>query len=445
MESKFLQIINDHPEIIGITKYRSLNGLVCYSENINTLLIHSVCWIYQNYFSINVKLFVPNMTDGDICTLEVLEKYIPNKNEIVIFAWSELIFKDFNKKRLNTLLKSIAKKNKIILFSMCSLKCTQFPFLELFDFYELPKINGISFTNLLNNISLFDLVDPDQENYQNNLESFIEFVSEFKVEQKSVYMSLNLQPNKLIEIETLLKKNGITVSRKDSEQADIIINSCKTRILTQKYHVMILSPPIFEDPLELVCFFKDIFTSESEIFIDSSKIKNITQNLKLICNASFEKKAVIKDSVDFESYTELKKEVELNEAIMATDAYYTFQVLPVDLLKLDLSNLSKKDYDLIRAFVKNKLIIKYNLEIKTCQLSSPCSPKDRSKKLNSLSNKISSYDYRCDCTCEIFKDYTIGVIVWNDFFKNRKKINVLKNNVYVYQTTNGLWKYTTVV
>ena len=30
-----------------------------------------------------------------------------------------------------------------------------------------------------------------------------------------------------------------------------------------------------------------------------------------------------------------------------------------------------------------------------------------SKKLNSLANKISSFDYRCDITCEIFKDYNL--------------------------------------
>ena len=78
-------------------------------------------------------------------------------------------------------------------------------------------------------------------------------------------------------------------------------------------------------------------------------------------------------------------------------------------------------------------------------MAAPCSPKDRSKKLNSLSNKISSYDYRCDVTCEIFKDYTIGVILWNETFANRKIILTdLKNQTFIYQTTSGKWKYTTV-
>jgi hypothetical protein len=87
---------------------------------------------------------------------------------------------------------------------------------------------------------------------------------------------------------------------------------------------------------------------------------------------------------------------------------------------------------------------KFDLDIKTCQLSTPCSPKDRSRKLNSLSNKISSVDYRCDVTCEIFKDYTIGVIVWNETFISKEPIVCLKNETYVYQTTHGKWKYTQI-
>ena len=447
MELEFLEKIKTNPELIGITKYRKLNGLVCYSEHINNELIHSVCWVYQNYFSIKITLFIPGIVldfpDAVVCTLEALEQYVPQKNEIVIFGWCEHIFKDFNKRRLNTLLKNISKKNKTILFSSFSLKCTLLPFLESFEFYELPTM-GIQFQNLLDNVSLFDLVDPDPENYNYNVEQFIEFVKEFKNEHR-IYMSLNLQPNKLLEIESLLKENGISVSRKDSEQADIVINSCKTTekaFLKGRYSIFIFSPPLFEESMELVSFFKDIFTNECEIFIDSSKLKNISQHLKMICKESIIPRPIIKDSIDFNSYSEIKKIIE-SEIIMASECYYNFQA-PESLLKLDLMNLTKKDYDLIRNFVKNKLTMKYSLEIKTCQLAAPCSPKDRSKKLNSLSNKISSYDYRCDCTCEIFKDYSIGVIVWNDFFKNRKKINIV-NQYFVYQTTYGTWKYTSIV
>ena len=445
MESEFLERISANPELIGITKHRESNGLVCYSENINTFLIQSLIWIYQNYFSKSIVLFVPKMVSMDSSiklTLEELEMYVPKKNEIVIFAYFELILKDFNKRRLNTLIKNISKKNKVLIISYSSLKYTQLPFLDNFDFYELPKRKDLSFiTN-----SLFDLVDPDQEIYESNLESFIEFVVQFKSEGKRVYISLNLCPAKLIEIESLLKNEGLSVSRKDSGDSgdsNVVINSCKTTeklFLSGCYSVFIFAPPVFEDPVELISFFKDLYTGDHEVFIDSSKIKNITQILKIL--DCVEKRPVIKDSIEFDSYNDLIKE-SLQDPTMASDSWYLFQC-PGDLLKLDLGSLTKKEYDLIRTFVKNKLSIKYDIDVKTCQLAAPCSPIDRSKKLNSLSNKISSFDYRCDCTCEIFKDYTIGVLVWNDFFRNRKKINILKNNTYIYQTTRGTWKYTTV-
>jgi hypothetical protein len=440
METEFLKRVTEHPELINITRSRESNGLVCYSEHINSTLIDSICWIYQNYFAKSIILFVPKIKNQTskhvVATLEVLEQYTPKKNEIIIFAYFEFICKDIPKRRLVTLIKNIAKKNKVLLVSFTSLKYTNFPFLDTFEFHEMETT---FYKNFLNNVSLFDLIDPLPENYNDNLESFIEFVSEFKNENKRVYLSLNLQPNKLLEIERLLKENDLSVSRKE-EECDVVINSSKTteKIFLNSYDVLIFAPPLFDDPIEFVCFFKEF---SGEIFIDSSKIKNITQQLKLICTESFEKRLIVKDSADFETYNEIKKQVA--DFVMATDCYYNLSA-PESLLKLDLSNLVKKDYDLIRTFVKNKLTIKYDIEIKTCQLAAPCSPRDRSKKLNSLSNKISSFDYRCDCTCEIFKDYTIGVVVWNDFFKNRKKINILKNNTFVYQTTKGTWKFTSV-
>jgi hypothetical protein len=130
-------------------------------------------------------------------------------------------------------------------------------------------------------------------------------------------------------------------------------------------------------------------------------------------------------------------------AILATDEYFRFES-PESIQNMDLRNLSKKDYDTIRNYIKLRLTCKFDLNVKTCQLSTPCSPKDRSRKLNSLSNKISSVDYRCDVTCEIFKDYTIGVIIWNETFNSKEKLNVLKDETYVYQTTSGKWKYTKV-
>ena len=112
-----------------------------------------------------------------------------------------------------------------------------------------------------------------------------------------------------------------------------------------------------------------------------------------------------------------------------------------------MSSLTKREYDAIRNFVKVKLINKLIIDdVKTCQLSTPCSPRDRSKKLNSLSVKINNCEHRCSVTCEIFRDYTIGVVLWNETFSNRKSLDIeqLKNEIYIYQTTSGTWKYTTV-
>ena len=124
METEFLKRVTEHPELINITKSRESNGLVCYSEHINRTLIDSICWIYQNYFAKSIILFVPkikNQTSNDIvATLEVLEQYTPKKNEIVIFAYFEFICKDIPKRRLVTLIKNIAKKNKVLLVSFTS-------------------------------------------------------------------------------------------------------------------------------------------------------------------------------------------------------------------------------------------------------------------------------------------------------------------------------------
>ena len=163
---------------------------------------------------------------------------------------------------------------------------------------------------------------------------------------------------------------------------------------------------------------------------------------RLITNQELPEPLIIKDSKEFESYNELTKELKLIEnSVIVSEYYYKFEA-PETIKNLDLCNLTKNDYEKIRSFVKLKLANKMDLDIRTCQLSSPCSPKDRSKKLNSLSNKISSFDYRCDVTCEIFKDYTIGVILWNETFANRKALSISNNQTFIYQTTSGNWKYT---
>ena len=130
----------------------------------------------------------------------------------------------------------------------------------------------------------------------------------------------------------------------------------------------------------------------------------------------------------------------MSDYVIVSESYYNFTIKS---LNLDISNLSKKDYEQIRNFIKLKLNGKLDLDIKTCQICSPSSPKDYSKKLNSLMNKINFFQFRCDITCEIFKDHSIGIVVWNEMFKN-KSYKIEPNQTFVYQTTNGDWRYTTI-
>ena len=110
---------------------------------------------------------------------------------------------------------------------------------------------------------------------------------------------------------------------------------------------------------------------------------------------------------------------------------------------MDLSNLSKKDYETIRNYIKLTISNLLNIYIKLCQITTPSSPTNRKQKLNSLSNKINSLDYFTELTCELFKDYTIGIVIWSDFFSNKESFDkkLLKGNIYIYQNTNGSWKF----
>jgi hypothetical protein len=237
-----------------------------------------------------------------------------------------------------------------------------------------------------------------------------------------------------------LLKDECQVFRKEHEdfQSGIVINSCKTTqktLLKHKYDIYIYYLPDDLEHLDIMNYFKD--TSNScQVYIESSN----NDYIESVFDQQFFSKIIAKDSKEtFETLESIK----MDNLIVASEEYYNF-TSPETIQKMDLRNLSKKDYDTIRNFIKLKLMSKFDLDVKTCQLSTPCSPKDRSRKLNSISNKISSIDYRCDVTCEIFKDYSIGVIVWNETFTSKEPIVCLKNETYVYQTTQGKWKYTQI-
>jgi hypothetical protein len=443
MESIYLKLINE--ELVYITKPK-YNKLISYGNFFDTNFVYSLVWIYKYYFEQSVLLFLPKIVNiheslelfnkkvGDFlltqeeithCSLETIELKMP---KIVIYAHADFLFNDLcilNKRRINTHLKNC--KSKVHVLSYSSLKLLDIPAFDLFDYHKIasPKFE----------FQYIDLLDPEN----NYMDSFVDFIHENK--NKRIYISI---PSTLfIELEKKLKEK-VDVSRKETN--NIVMSTSKViqkSFLKERYDIYIFITQPFEYPLDLLYYLKEVYPG-AEVYIDSSQIKRVANALRQINYCLQPERITVKDSKEYPSYDELVQDLENPEiAVIVTEQYYCF-VAPKTIQSMDLSQLTKKQYDLIRSFVKLKLSNQIDLEVSTCQLSAPCSPKDRSKKLNSLSNKISSYDYRCDVTCEIFRDYTIGVVVWNETFSNRKSLTVQKNNIFVYQTTSGTWKYTSV-
>jgi hypothetical protein len=450
MEKIFLELLT--PEIATIIKPKN-KKLISYGNFFNVDFVYRLLWIYKYYFEESTILFLPKsiniestlcefnklvgdfiLTQEDICYASL--ESIDLEAKVVIYGFGDIIFNELtilNKKRINTRIKT--SKAKIHVVSYTPLKILDLVAFDQFECFQMGKfpeftINGI------------DLLDNDEETYDQNVESFVDFICENK--DQSIYISLELPVAKILQIEKLLKQNDIDVSRKENKR--IVLNSQKIiqrSFLTNSYDIYIFITQPFDYPLDIVHYLKESYGKQ--IYFDSSHLKTTNRCLKRINFQQTPERIHIKDSNEFENYQELVKQMECDEPNMASESYYTFEASEA-IKRLDLQNLTKRDYDIIRHFVKVKLSGKFDLDIKTCQLSVPCSPKDRSKKLNSLSNKISSYDYRCDVTCELFKNFQIGVVVWSEVFANRKSpVALVKNNTYVYQTTSGTWKYTTVL
>ena len=442
IEMETLNLFNKYPILIDITKDSEKSKL--HYGNYNLDFVKSLKLIYQNYFKKSVIVILPKLLkdpDAIYPNLETLEN-IDVKNNIIIFAWTELIFTELfkiNKRRVNTIIKNLNKHNKIHMLSSIDCKIFEIIHLESFEIIKLNEINVLDY-------NLIDIFDPDQEIYNENIDNLINLINDTVLSGKRVYLSMDLSQSKLCFIESKLKET-VSISRKEDSNCSVIINSIKTTentILNDDYSVYFFIFPIIIDPIELIPLIKDIIGKNGiEIYIDSTKNKNFTSNLKSIFNFSKEK-FIIKDSGEYNTYQDCIKLLPETECIVASEEYRYFDASESILQTLNLSNLSKKDTDLIKNYIKIKLP---DLDIKSCHLITPCSPKGTSKKLNSIANKINQSVYRCEITCEIFTDYTIGVIEWNEMFCNKSDINVLnvlKNSVYIYQTTSNKWKFTTV-
>jgi len=450
------KLINQYPELLVVSKPSLKNAIFYNEERYNPHFIESLISIYKFYFEIDPLLVIPKYFESYhpgafLADLESLENI--KESKIIIFAYADILFNDIlkiNKRRLNTIIKNCSKKAKVIILSITTLKSLELPILETFHLQKIYlqkiqlKSNQIKSLNKNLNLSLFDLIDSDSDTFKSNVDSLVEMLESFK--DKRIYISLSLPINKILYIETKLKEFYQVYRKEQDEQNGIVINSCKTTqktLLKHDYDIYIFVLPNDLEYLDILYYFKDIFSDkEKEIYIDSSNNDNVEESLMKLYKESFDKLNSRDCKEEYDTFDAIKLEDKEN-AILATDEYFRFES-PESIQNMDLRNLSKKDYDIIRNYIKLRLTCKFDLNVKTCQLSTPCSPKDRSRKLNSLSNKISSVDYRCDVTCEIFKDYTIGVIIWNETFSSKEKLNVLKNEVYIYQTTSGKWKHTSI-
>jgi hypothetical protein len=441
MDQIYLKVVNTYPELL-------------IKPNIKEILSHGtidvvypLLWIYTYYFDYNVILFVPkykqinvnvdpfNEFIGDSnfflrdllihqCDIETLENFQCSKNTMTLFVYFDFIVLEINNtKRLNTNIKKIRKKSKVHILSYSSLKYLG---MNVLDSFYVHKTKELSFGD----ISYIDLVDPDEETYESNMNAFVECILEHVALQKKVYISLHMGIDKIKDIERSIKEKGVSITRKESDGSSVVINASKTTqkiFLQQKYNIYFFVLPTFQEPLEILEYLKEI--GNCDIFIDSTNYENVTDSLKMINGDCT--KVKIKDSEEFNTFEELQ----LEHCLVVSENYYRIHKN----FNVDLSNLHHKEIDLIKNFIKVFLSKQYFLDIKTINLITPSSPKGYSKKLNTLSNKI-KYSYKSDITCEMFKDHSIGVIVWNEMFK--QKVDLTEKQTFAYQTTTGKWRYT---
>jgi hypothetical protein len=385
--------------------------------------------MYLSYFvecmnqfneSINIKLDETHF-DVKFDDLETIEYLKTNDLSITLMLYADFIFHKLhqcNKRRLATFLKNIRG----------TVYTKNYTNLERFGFQKcLSQFKGIP------NISVFEYSEE-------SFEDFIELLCDCM--DSSTYVSIHVPNKKLLEIENEVSSRSIQCFRKEqpggAAPGTMVIQSSKTLksgFLNNTYSRYFIIAPECQSEYELLYYIKDI-DPHAEVFFEESQIESVEKHLEVLGQSIKPSRKIINESQPFETFEDCIDTLE--DYSIVSESFYRFKT-PESFEKFDYSNMNKKQYDIIRDFVKLKFLSKWGIIIKTCQLATPCSPKDRSKKLNSLGNKISSNDYRCDCTVELFKDNTMGVVVWNSMFADRKTFEAVSGN-YVYQTTHGMWK-----
>ena len=429
MENVFIKLLNN--DLVFMTRPKN-NKLISYGSYFDVKLVYSLAWIYKYYFEETIVLVLPRMIkipetladfnksvgeyplsqqDVVYSSLETIENL---KAQVIIFGFADFIFNDLcilNKRRLLTCIKNL--KGRVHNLSYTCLKCLDISVFDNYNYYEMGQ--PLDFE--------FNYIDFD------SIEEFVE-----ENIDKKIYISL---PNS-----SRLSEITIKHSRVETGQPGVIIQGPKSierGFLKYNYDVYIFITRLIEHPVDLLYYLKEV--NDADVYFDSARVKSNSNLLRQLVSQKTNERLVLKETEEFDTYQELTQH--LKDGVIVSEGYYKFNASEI-IKHFDLQNLSKREYDTIRNYVKAQLIAKINIEIKTCQLSAPCSPRDRAKKLNSLSNKISSYDYRCDANCQIFNDYTIGVVLWNETFRNRKQLEIEKEQSFIYQTTSGTWKATTI-
>lgn len=475
LKNTYSEIIKKYEYIDEILKNKKQIswGIINYSEEVLIIL----AWIYSVYLKYSVIIFLPNkvvpevinthiekfnkqfgeslsldqfmLFPGTIKSIEEFEESVKplKKNKLVFLSgYSDILFNDLmllNKRRFNTQLKKIIKKCDFVhILSVTDLKVLDIDSIKDLKYYQLESQRDLK--TIIDSVDIIDLLDYDNQFDPNVLVELI--LDAVKNENKTFYLLLDLETHDLKNIERLLTEKEIRVSRNESPDCDVVINSCKKGFnvfLSMDYSCYVILPPIISNPIDLIYYLKGFRNPNSIIYVESSRINNIQRNINKILKIEF--KIRIKDSESvFDTYSEVLNELNgkysITDPIMASDHYFRTEYSSIK----NLENIPKETYEQIRNFVKFKVEHKINVEIKTCQLSTPCSPKDRSKKLNSLANKVTSFNYRCEVTCELFNDFTIGIVLWNEMFSKRIIKLDKESKAFIYQNTMGKWRYSLI-
>jgi hypothetical protein len=464
-EFKISLVKNEEKEEIYLRLNQDLNNtlnnnnntkVIYYSEkhlyDLNNLFAYA--WIIKYYYLEDYNLYLPS-DEGTSLINTFNEKIIKNEkyylpdnflsinlenlsnngNINLLIGGCDISLRDLvniNKRRINTIFKSALKK--VIIFSVSNLNNLEvfnsFEKIKILPYFEKSKNNN-------NSITITDSISSEEE--------VLDLVLDL-LNNNRIYLNIDLPNNILKSVFNKLILKEINVIKKNPELLlgpGILFEKGIPSIDINSFDIIILKLPIIRDYLDIIPFLKILSKNQDiELIIDEKSMDTIERCIyNLISELPQPIKINLVDSIEYPDYQSLLNELN-SDFISATEKWIMLE--PSQKIKnLDLSNLSNTDYETIRNYVKLKLFKMESLDINTCQLCTPSSPKNRSKKINSLANKINSIDYFCEVTCEIFKNYTIGVVIWTDFFSNKQNFsnNLLKNNIYIYQTTTGKWKY----